>query len=299
MTRARRIRVPAPAKVNLGLEVLGRRDDGYHDICTIMQAVSLFDVFDWTDTGKPFSYVGLPGVPLEDDLITRALGFATDTARWTGTLRVLKRIPVAAGLGGGSTDAALALRLALPEEPVAALVTRAGRLGADVPFFFDGGTALASGTGTNLEAVPSPRLWFVLVKPPLAIAGKTGALYRGLDEQDFSDGTAVRGIAASLRTGEPLPREIHNAFAGQLLSFPVVRYAYERLTQAGSAAVSISGAGPTVYAVVQTWPEAVSIAARLPRDVGLVRIARSLQSIGDGAARRLAAAIRGLPDHDD
>jgi 4-diphosphocytidyl-2-C-methyl-D-erythritol kinase len=291
-----RLRVPAPAKVNLGLEVLGRRLDGYHDICTVLQSVSLFDVFEWTETGAPFVYAGLAGVPPGDDLVARALACAPDAARLTGTLRVLKRIPVSAGLGGGSTDAALALRLALPDASSAHLREQAARLGADVPFLLEGGTALAFGTGTTQEPLPPPRLWFVLVTPPLAIAGKTGTLYRGLEAGDFSDGEAVAALATRLRSGETVSSdlpELRNAFAEQLLSFPVVRYAYERLTQAGSATVSISGAGPTLYAVAQTWPEAARIAARLPRDVGLVQVARSLARLEDDRVRQMAAALRG------
>src|SRR5262245_25790360 len=110
MTRFVQLHTLAPAKLNLGLEVVGRRRDGLHDLITILQAVSIFDRLTWTATGRPFEYAGPPGLAREDDLTWRAFQSAADIADWTGRLTLTKGIPVAAGLGGGSSDAALALR---------------------------------------------------------------------------------------------------------------------------------------------------------------------------------------------
>lgn len=291
---ARQLSARAAAKVNLGLEVLGRRPDGYHEVVTVLQAISLADRFVWRVTGQPFTYTGPQGVPPDADLVARALSFAPDRERWTGDLRVVKWVPAAAGLGGGSSDAALALRLALPEADEATLAAHAARLGSDVPFFLGpSGRALATGTGTTLEPLPDIDCWFVLVTPDVQIDGKTVALYRGLQPEDFSDGAATRALAVEMSEGNCWPTEIPNAFQRQLLGIPEVRYAYDCLWQAGASCVTASGAGPTLYALVATLAEAAAIALRMPPDAGATRVARSMGAPDLVAATRVARALRG------
>lgn len=286
-----------PAKVNLGLEVVRRREDGYHELVTIMQAVSFYDRFVWSQTGRPFEYLGPPGVPREVDLVWRALSLADDIDRWTGRLRVEKQIPMAAGLGGGSSDAAVALRLALPDATASELHDHAATLGADVPFFLDGGAALATGTGVDLTPDSLPPFWLVLVTPWVAISSKTATLYRGLGPGDFSDGAAIRDILEQLRRGELPERDIPNAFTSQLLGYPSIRYAYNCLRRAGVEVVSVSGAGPSLYALVTSWREAAEIASRLPGDIGAVRVVRTIPRADEHggenvSARRIAAVLR-------
>lgn len=340
MTRPTQLHAVAPAKVNLGLEIVDRRADGYHDLVTIFQAVSLYDLFEWTATDATFIYTGPPDVPAESDLVARVLASAPDRASWTGHLRLVKRIPMAAGLGGGSTDAALALRLAFPQSSPEELHERASALGADVPFFLRGGSALATGTGTTLIELPTSHCWLVLVTPTLVIERKTAVLYGGLEQGDFSDGTRVLAVAAELssscrsggsvnrprRSRTPLPSEnmpvslpatiagdqvhgpygldnnrrsdIPNSFIRQLLEYESVRYAYDALQRAGAGdenvSVSVSGAGPTVYALTGTWREAAYIAERLPHAAGTVRIVRSIgPQVSDLAVEHMAHALRG------
>ncbi len=293
MSRPARLVALAPAKVNLGLEVVGRRPAGYHEIVTILQTITLADRFEWRETGRPFLYHGPDGVPREADLVARALALAPDRETWIGELRVVKQIPAAAGLGGGSSDAALALRLALPDTDDATLAARAARLGSDVPFFFvPTGRALATGTGTMLAPLPAAPLWVVLVTPPIEITGKTAALYGGLLPGDFSDGTAVRALAQ----GNAWPKVLPNAFLRQLLDRPEVRYAYDCLWRAGATRVTASGAGPTVFALAATWAETAAIAARMPADAGATRVARSSGAPDGDAARWMALALRGRHD---
>lgn len=293
----RRIHAVIPAKVNLGLEVVRRREDGYHDLVTLFQAVSLYDQFEWTETGAPFEYVPPVGVARDDDLARRVFASAPDLEGWTGQLRIVKRIPIAAGLGGGSADAALALRLAFPEASDDELSQRGAGLGADVPFFVHGGTALATGTGTELVPIETPTLWLVLVTPNVDIPEKTRALYSGLATADFSDGANVRDIMRTLVDGEGLPERLPNAFSRQLLGYPVIRYAYDRLRQAGATLVSISGAGPTLYAVTAGHGEAARIAARLAAfepALGTVHVVRTVAAPGaDPSVGAIAAALRG------
>ncbi|RIK40220.1 MAG: 4-(cytidine 5'-diphospho)-2-C-methyl-D-erythritol kinase, partial [Chloroflexi bacterium] len=161
------------AKLNLGLHVCGRRSNGYHEVATILHEISLADRFVWTPTGGPFRYAGSDALAPDVDIVRTILDAAPDRDRWTGTLRLCKHIPMSAGLGGGSSDAALALRLAFPERTLTDLVELAAEYGSDVPFFVRGGTALATGTGTTLRQLRSGRYWFVVVVPPLEIANKT------------------------------------------------------------------------------------------------------------------------------
>ncbi|HEX5165472.1 MAG TPA: hypothetical protein VFV93_08765 [Thermomicrobiales bacterium] len=293
----RRLIAVTPAKVNLGLEIIRKRADGFHELVSVMQAVSLFDTFVWSETGGPFDYSGPEYVERDRDLAWRALATASDRERWTGRLQVVKRIPLAAGLGGGSSDAALALRLAFPDADDDELAQRAAAYGSDVPFFIRGGTALATGTGTELTPLATPDLWLVIATPPVDIPEKTQALYSGLEPEDFSDGANVRDIIARLKRGEQLPERLPNAFTRQLLGHSVIRYAYDRLRGAGASRVSASGAGPTLYAVTASHREAARIAAELHEagpSPGVVQVVRTVASRGERASiRAMAAALRG------
>lgn len=300
----------APAKVNLGLEVIGRRPDGYHELVTLLQAVSLYDVFEWTDTGDTFHYKGSADVSAESDIVARVLKTAPDRDRWTGRLRLRKHIPLAAGLGGGSSDAALALQLAFPGASRTDLHDHAAAFGADVPFFLVGATAVATGIGTTLDWAPTPRSWLVLVTPPLAIDRKTESLYDGLTNEDFTDGRRTRKLLERLTTpvyldgqsnrpGGNTVADFPNAFLRQLLEHDVVRYAYDALRRAGAenntVAVSASGAGPTVYALTRLLGDATCIAKQLPDDIGSVRIVHSIGTrmrANDQSIERMARALR-------
>ena len=285
-----------PAKLNLGLEIVGRRADGYHELVTILQAISVFDVFEWTHTGRAFQYSGPAGVAPDVDLALRALQSAPDVAQWTGRLTLRKQIPLAAGLGGGSSDAALALRIALPDRSDDELRRRAALLGADVPFFIGGGTALATGIGTYVKQLASTPRWFVVVAPPLELHGKTRLLYAGLVRDDFSSGGAVRAIAADSNDGATLREYLPNAFERQLYTQPVVRYARAQLLRAGAPRVAMSGAGPSLFSMCASYADAARLAELLPQDVGVVRVACALAELDSRPARRIAQALRGRMD---
>ena len=170
---------PAYAKLNLTLDVLGKRPDGYHELVSVMQTVSLCDdVGVLTQTGAPWELrCAAAGVPLDrHNLAWRAAEAFFDEAGLDPnglTIRINKRIPMQAGLAGGSADAAAVLRAlnrrydgALSDET---LLRLAETLGSDVPFCVRGGTALARGRGERLERLPdTPELWFVLCKPETA-----------------------------------------------------------------------------------------------------------------------------------
>ena len=189
--------IRTPAKLNLGLEVVGRRPGGYHEIRTIFQAVGIHDDLSFSP-GGPFEYQTDPALLRSVDLVRAPMERAARRHNWSGTVRLHKRIPLAAGLGGGSSDVALALRLAALAAATESEIPAATRIGADVPFFLKGGTALASGVGEELQVLPTPDIWFVVHVPRVAIAHKTRVLFGGLAEIDFSAGLEVEALGAAL-----------------------------------------------------------------------------------------------------
>jgi 4-diphosphocytidyl-2-C-methyl-D-erythritol kinase len=275
----------APAKLNLGLEIVGRRPDGYHELVTIFQTIALYDEI--TVAAAPEGALTLsadPSLGGTDNLILRsARALAAQGGSTAGaTLTLDKGIPVAAGLGGGSSDAAttlLALRthwgLPLADETLATIATS---IGADVPFFLHGGTALATGIGEELTALPplSPS-WFVTLTPTLALpADKTRRLYAALTPRDFGDGTRTFAQAARLRQGLPLdPALLVNSFAAPLERlFPVLTEWRERLLQAGAPFVLPSGSGPTLYTMVESEGAALAIQSSVGICAARVHVAR-------------------------
>ncbi len=209
----RTVTMRAPAKVNLHLEVLRRRHDGYHDIETVLQAIALFDTVRVTlheqfPGGAPrieLMVEGDPGVP--DDETNLAWRAARHFCRETGvsgriSLNLVKRIPSAAGLGGGSSDAAAVLAacdrlFATALEPTA-LERLGAALGSDVPFFVRGGTQLGRGRGTLLKVLPTVRTGlFLIVKPPLDLS--TSDVYGRLKM-----GLTVHSPAANIQVLKPI-----------------------------------------------------------------------------------------------
>lgn len=274
----RQVSIQAPAKLNLGLEVLGRRPDGFHDIVTIFQAISLADEL----TLAPAPAISLvssdPTLDPDDNLVTAALNRLRDAANTEigADATLTKRIPIAAGLGGASSDAAAALIAgrALWESPLSnhRLHEIARTLGSDVPFFLTAGTALGTGRGDQITPVaPLTDIWFVVVSPAIAIPRKTPTLYGLLGADDFSTGALVRdfsSVASMLREGGGLALP-PNAFSRPLYTLrPDLAALPGRMAAAGATMVGLAGAGPSHYAVVTDAVEAERIANRLRAGLG-------------------------------
>ncbi len=261
----RRVLVRAPAKVNLHLEVLRRRPDGFHEIETILQALRLFDeleveLLEARPGGEPLIDLAVrpPGAAPdgEDNLCCRAVRHFCRRLRRSGRfrLRLRKEIPAAAGLGGGSSDAAAALvacdRLLGTRLEPAELERLAAPLGSDVPFFIRGGTALARGRGTELTPLPAIRRGrFLLVKPPFEI--RTQDVYDGLKM-----GLTVRGPKANMQGAKALlARFPTDAWFGfnrleevVLPAHPELQRLVLQLRETAPVAM-LSGSGATVVAV--------------------------------------------------
>lgn len=269
MNRVGAMELAANAKINLFLEVIGRRPDGYHDILTILQTIALHDTLTLEPDAELELVCDAVGLCGENNL---ALSAARRLRDWSGTqlgarMTLRKRIPEAAGLGGGSSDAAAALlglnelwSLGLSKTD---LMPLAAELGADVPFFLHGGTALAEGKGETVTPLPSPSpMWVLLVIPKLVLERKTAYLYGLLSAADYSDGDGVRLLADSLRSGMPLadlsPRNTFQAVVERV--FPVVHRCRKALLTAGATIVGLSGSGPTLFTLASERAEAERLA---------------------------------------
>ena len=190
-------RVTAHAKINLALVVGPPRADGKHEVATVLQQISLADTLTLSG-GEQLSVSGFAGDTIVTEALQALAALAGVEPRWD--VEIEKAIPVAAGLGGGSSDAAAALRLAndvLPTPlPLSGLCELAATIGADVPFFLQGGAQLGTGDGTKLAPMDVPTDYrVVLVLPADAVKTSTGDVYRAFDARDGADGFPKRRAA--------------------------------------------------------------------------------------------------------
>lgn len=253
----------APAKINLGLEVLGRRSDGYHDIATVFQTVSVFDRIRIQASSVDRVEVADTCEQIESNLASRAIEVARDAGVSEGAwqISIRKRIPLAAGMGGASSDAAAVLAAIAGEtgSTSAAAQEAALRLGSDVPFFLRGGAALAHGRGERLTRLPRlASCWFVIVVPKVHIETKTARLYAALDPGDFSDGARALRVADALRSGRlPAWSDLANAFDRAIATLaPDVETVRRSMEQAGAPFAALTGAGPAHYTIFSDLADA-------------------------------------------
>jgi 4-diphosphocytidyl-2-C-methyl-D-erythritol kinase len=230
---------PAPAKINLALVVGARRDDGNHELVTVYQRVDLGDRI----TVEPAEATVVEGFAA-DTIVRAALDALEAPHGWR--VRIDKEIPVAAGLGGGSSDAATALRLANAQlEAPRELHEIAARVGADVPFFLHDGPQLGTGDGTTLQPLQLPQDFVVLLLlPKNARKPSTAEVYAAFDERGGEAGFDER--AAALRTALAnvrRPRDLAALPPNDLASSPLA----DELLANGAFRADVSGAGPTVY----------------------------------------------------
>ena len=263
----------AAAKVNLALEVLDRRADGYHEIATVMQTLDLADRL----TLEPSDAVELtceaPGVPT--DATNLALKAAIALREASGASRGVritldKRIPVAAGLGGGSSDAAAVLlglnRLWRLRWSTARLAEVAITLGMDVPFFLRGGVALGTGRGEHLKRIMGAPLALVLANPGVAVS--TAEAYGRVTRAMYTDGARCDAVVAALATRRParVAATLYNGLEAAVMpARPEIVRMRAALLAAGALGAVMSGSGPTVFGVARSFEHARQIRQRMTR----------------------------------
>lgn len=253
----------APAKINVGLRVTGVRPDGYHELVTIMVAVSLCDSLEFSslDEGITLECSGNPVPCGEKNLAFKAAAAFFERSGTKGgvKIRLEKRIPVAAGLGGGSSDAAATLsalnRIFGKPLDRQAMEEIALKLGADVPFFLQRMPCLARGIGEVLEPLEEwPGFWYVIVTPPIEVS--TAWVYSNLKISLTSD-----KLAANIAQFKTTPFEVAGFLTNDLEAvtaarFPVIARIKELLCDAGAEGALMSGSGPSVYGIFKTETKA-------------------------------------------
>lgn len=287
----------AYAKINLYLRVVGRRPDGYHEIETLFHSIRLADTlsFDAAPAGQLLFECDDPAVPTdESNLVCRAAAALRAAAGGEAgaRIRLAKRIPMGAGLGGGSSDAAATLvglcRLWGLSLDASTLHALAAGLGSDVPFFLRGGAALASGRGELITPLPdAPPLALVLVSPPFEVS--TPWAYRAW--RSVPDGPSASACREALACGdlEALAAALRNDLeAGVVATHPELETIRQRLLAAGALGARMTGSGSTLFALARDAAHARRIAAAVSDLPGTVRVTETVPA---GEAGLLAGKV--------
>jgi 4-diphosphocytidyl-2-C-methyl-D-erythritol kinase len=272
------ITLKAPAKINLTLEVLGKRPDRYHEIRSVLQTIDLCDTLH-IQSGKSISIkCDMPGWSAKNSLLSKSVRLLQKVTgcKQGAVISLEKRIPLLSGLGGDSSDAAALLKglndfwgLNLSHDKLKEL---AARLGSDVPFFLKGGTALAEGRGEIITPLPPlQNLWVLLFFPDIKVGpGKTARMYANLNASHFTDGSITDRLTAAIKEGNVLDSSLlFNVFKNiafhvypGLLSFIV------RLIQVGVCDVYLAGSGPALFTIFQDKDKAEDFLTRC-KDQGM------------------------------
>ncbi|HEY7801735.1 MAG TPA: 4-(cytidine 5'-diphospho)-2-C-methyl-D-erythritol kinase [Dehalococcoidia bacterium] len=279
---SRRIELIAPAKINWTLEVLRIRPDGYHEIRSVLQTIDLHDTVTLRDAPDiTLEITGPAGATLRDEAPERNLAHRAAVAlrERVGVQRGVhigleKRIPVAAGLGGGSSDAAAVLRgldlLWELHQPQMNLVEIAGEVGSDPPFFVVGGTASVHGRGDAVDALPDAIAGpMLLAVPPAGERGdKTARMFGALSPDNFSEGEATLGLREAVDAARPLSdAELSNVFERVIATTqPETALAIDALSAQG-VVPHLAGAGPSFFLLLRDASAFDAISPRV-RDLG-------------------------------
>ena len=272
----RTLQLKSPAKVNLRLEILRKREDGYHEIRTVFQKIRLSDTIDFSlrEEEEIVVTTDQPGLPVgRNNLVHRAASAFFSRCGYRGgiNIHIAKRIPLGAGLGGGSSNAATTLKaldrlldVGLSGRELAAM---GARIGADVPFFLaDRGSALATGIGERLGRIDLPELWFVLIYPNFEIS--TRWAYQNFDEHFQLTKRPFRLKIQSLVTPEDVSRILKNDLERAVSKkFHQIEEMKENLASAGALGSLMTGSGPTVFGIFAEEGEASRVHRRILRTV--------------------------------
>lgn len=275
----REIKLKALAKINLGLDVLRKREDGYHEVRMIMQTIHMYDQIMLTQTSEPGIKVqtNVDFLPVnEDNLVYKAAKLLMDEFRITDGVNIWLRkfIPTAAGMAGGSSDAAAVLvgvnrmfQLGLSKED---LMKRAVTIGADVPYCVMRGTALAEGIGEILTPLPAiPPCYILIVKPPVSVSTKF--VYTNLKANELKVHPDIDGQIAAIREGnlEQMCRCMGNVLETVTIpAYPIIGRIRDEMIACGALNAMMSGSGPTVFGIFDDREKAEAAAGKLRREEG-------------------------------
>ena len=254
------MKIKAPAKVNLSLEILGKRVDGFHDISSIIQTISLFDKLQ---------------IEIADDLTLESPGFALDpnenivflaaknmrekyAVNFGARMVLQKEIPVSAGLGGGSSDAAATIKILNKiwglNLPLQELIAFASTIGSDIPFFLEGGTSFVQGRGELIRELPDCQVgWIVIIVPNIKLEHKTKTMYSYLIEDSHTSGGLSRKLEARIRNGGDCPPQLmFNGFLDVAkTTIPGIKEAVSIFNKVGVQEIHLAGSGPSLFTIVK------------------------------------------------
>ena len=270
--------IEAPAKINLTLEVLDERPDGYHEISSVVQTIGLYDRLHFSPAPRISFKCDSPEFVAGESLVSRAAAMLKEISGYPGgaNIEIEKRIPLVAGLGGDSSDAAAVLgglnqlwELGLSAER---LLELASELGSDVAFFLYGGAALVEGRGEKVTRLPPlARKWAVLLVPPFPpMEQKTARLYAGLKSGHYTDGRITGKLAKVLGEGRGFkPSLLFNTFENVAFDFfPKLKLYKKHFIKLGAAGVHLAGSGPTLFSIFEDKSRAEDLHTRC-KDQGL------------------------------
>lgn len=304
--RMKKLFLRSPAKVNLFLEVLRKREDGYHNVETILETVNLFDDIILKErparrspclVGRQVGTGGegeiriesnLPELPLgKENLAYQAASLLKERLKIKGGVQIIidKRIPLASGLGGGSSNAASVLlglnrlwNLGLGYQE---LVGLAHEIGADVPFFLRGGRALGKGRGDELQPLPqNPTLYFILVSPDSGIS--TEWAYRNLKGDLTKERRSIKMILSTLKSGNvgEIGNSLYNRLEEAVIPrHPLIGRIKERLLELGACGALMSGSGPSVFGLAEDEKRAEEIYGKIKKDFRKVFLLKSFKHL--------------------
>lgn len=267
------LRLKAWGKINLSLDVLHLRPDGYHQLATVMQSIGLADslTFQLNDSGRIRLDCNYPQLANDDNLVVRGVKLLQERfcPEQGVDIYLEKKLPVAAGLGGGSSDAAATMKalnyLWGLDLSTSALISLGSKLGADVPFCLVGGTALAQGIGDELTLLkPAPKIWLVLVKPATGLSA--GEVYKHWDALGWDSNNYTPGVIKALERGEIhfLAEAVGNDLERAVVSLqPEVEEIRQEMLERGALKAMVSGSGPTVVGFVASEEQGIRLAKGL------------------------------------
>ncbi len=265
----------APAKLNLTLEVLAKRQDGFHEIRSVIQTINLGDSLRFQLSQNITFKSGMPDWIPEESLVSKAVSLLREATGCSkgATIEVSKRIPLVSGLGGDSSDAAAILQglnqlwglgLSLRD-----LLGLAWQLGSDVAFFLYGGTALVEGRGELVTPLPSlPHMWVVMAMPPIPrLPGKTKQLYDSLKATHYTDGQITQRLVEELKAGrEFTPSLLFNTFENVAFTrFPELDVSRSHMVKMGASDVHLAGSGPALFTLVKDKAKAEELCLLLQK----------------------------------
>ena len=273
----RELKLKAKAKINLGLDVVRKREDGYHEVRMIMQMINLYDKITLRKKTEPGITVttNLAYLPVnEDNLVYRAAKLLMDEFQVDGGLEIelQKYIPVAAGMAGGSTDAAAVMvgvnrifQLGLNKKQ---LIERGVKIGADVPFCIMRGTALAEGIGEELTPLPAmPHCSLVIAKPKIHVSTKF--VYGNLKVKELTEHPDIDGQVQALRENnlEQLVARMGNVLETVTIpAYPVIDEIKHTMMKYGAMGAMMSGSGPTVFGIFEKEDKAQEVCRLLKKE---------------------------------